>query len=264
MPAKPHILFIVLDTMRRDRLSLYGYPRETSPHLDAFAQGAAVFERAVSAAQWTIPSHASLFTGLYPSTHGLTQADGVLSGQYPLLAQVLREGGYHTAAFCNNPLVGVLNNGLQRGFDQFYNYASAAPFRPGEARRSRLRRQALHLFRRHLARPLGNQFAHSDFLFRMSLNPLLVPFWTRLINYKGNAANSITDLIAYWEQHLAGGAEKPIFTFLNLMGSHLPYNPPEDVLNRIAPSTRHNKQAYGFMRRFNSEAARWASPTEPP
>lgn len=264
MPVKPHILFIVLDTMRRDRLSLYGYQRETSPELDAFAQGATVFERAVSAAQWTIPSHASLFTGLYPSTHGLTQADDALSGQFPLLAEVLREGGYHTAAFCNNPLVGVLNNGLQRGFDRFYNYASAAPFRPSEARRSRLRREALHLFRRHLARPLGNQFAHSDFLFRMSLNPLLVPLWTRLINYKGNSAHSIDDLIAYWGQHTAGGADKPLFAFLNLMGSHLPYNPPQDTLNRLAPEMSRNKSAYRFMRRFNSEAARWASPTDPP
>lgn len=264
MPTKPHVLFIVLDTMRRDRLSLYGYGRETSPELDAFAESATVFERAVSAAQWTIPSHASLFTGLYPSAHGLTQADGALSAQFPVLAEILRACGYHTAAFCNNPLVGVLNNGLQRGFDRFYNYASAAPFRPSEARRSPLRREALRLFRRHLARPLGNQFAHSDFLFRMSLNPLFVPLWTRLINYKGNSANSIDDLIAYWGQHTAGGADRPLFAFLNLMGSHLPYNPPQDTLNRIAPDVRHNKQAYPFMRRFNSEAARWASPTEPP
>ncbi|MEZ4671057.1 MAG: sulfatase [Anaerolineae bacterium] len=264
MPAKPHILFIVLDTMRRDRLSLYGYPRQTSPELDSLAQDAAVFDRAVAAAQWTIPSHTSMFTGLYPSTHGVTQADSVVPNQYPMLAELLRQGGYHTAAFCNNPLVGVLNNGLQRGFDRFYNYASAAPFRPAEARRSRFQRELLHRFRRHVARPIGNQFARSDLLFRLSLNPVFVPLWTRLINYKGNSAHSIDDLIAYWEQHTAGGAERPLFAFLNLMGSHLPYNPPQDALDRLAPDMRRNKQAYPFMRRFNSEAARWASPTDPP
>ncbi|MCA0457367.1 MAG: sulfatase [Chloroflexi bacterium] len=264
MAVQPNILFIVLDTMRRDRLSIYGHDRDTSPQLDAFAQNATLFERAVSAAQWTVPSHASMFTGAYPSTHGLTQADGLLPRAYPLLAELLRGEGYDTVAFCNNPLVGVLNHGLQRGFNRFYNYASAAPFRPTEQQRSRLHREALHLFRRYLARPLGNQFAHSDFLFRMSLNPLFVPYWTRLINYKGNTAHSIDDLMNYWRQQSAGGSEKPLFAFLNLMGSHMPYNPPQDTLDRVAPEIRHDRHTYTFMRRFNSEAARWASPTDPP
>ncbi len=264
MPSKLNILFIVLDTMRRDRLSTYGHNRETSPQLDEFARDAVRFDRAVAPAQWTIPSHASMFTGLYPSTHGLTQADGALAPSYPVVAEHLHRAGYHTVAFCNNPLVGVLNNGLQRGFDRFYNYASAAPFRPVEARRGKLQQEALRLFRRHLARPIGNQFAHSDFLFRMSLNPVFVPLWTRLINYKGNTAHSIDDLVDYWARHQAGGAEQPLFAFLNLMGSHLPYNPPRDVLDRVAPELRQEKQAYPFMRRFNSEAARWASPTIPP
>ena len=262
--TRPHILFIVLDTLRRDHLSAYGYPRETSPELQAFAAQAAQFERAVAPAQWTIPSHASMFTGLYPSTHGLTQASGVLTGAYPALAELLRGAGYHTAAFCNNPLVGVLNNGLQRGFDRFYNYASAAPFRPVEARRSRVQRETLRLFRRYVARPLGNQFAQSDFLFRASLNPALVPLWTRLINYKGHTGHSVDDLIAYWDQHTDSASERPLFAFLNLMGAHLPYNPPQDALDRLSPEVRRDRAAYAFVRRFNTEGERWASPTDPP
>ncbi len=258
--SKPNILLIVLDTLRRDHLSAYGHHRETSPNLDAFAEKATIFERAVAAAQWTVPSHAAMFTGLQASTHGLTQADGALSGMHPTLAEILRGAGYQTVAFCNNPLVGVLNNGLQRGFERFYNYASAAPFRPREAQRSKLQRQALQYFRRYFARPVGNQFAHSDFLFRMSLNPAFVPFWTRLINYKGNTANSIDDLIGYLNQQ---NGERPVFAFLNLMGAHLPYNPPQDYLDRIAPEIRHDKAAYGFVRRFNADAARWASPPDP-
>lgn len=262
--SKPDILLIVLDTLRRDHLSTYGYARATSPRLDEFAAQAAVFERAVAPAQWTVPSHASMFTGVYPSTHQVTQSSSALSGAHPTLAEIVRGAGYHTAAFCNNPLVGVLNNGLQRGFEHFYNYASAAPFRPREAQRGRLRRELLRNFRRHIARPLGNQFAHSDFLFRMSLNPLFVPLWTRLINYKGSTAHSIEDLIAYWKQHRAGGAQRPLFAFLNLMGAHLPYNPPQDALNRIAPGLRHDKRAYAFVRAFNADAARWASPPDAP
>ncbi|MCB9453708.1 MAG: sulfatase [Anaerolineaceae bacterium] len=263
-PARPNILLIILDTLRRDRLSAYGHDRETSPEFDAFAGHSTLFERAVAPAQWTIPSHSSMFTGLYPSTHQVTQSSSSLSGSYPVLAEILRGAGYHTVAFCNNPLVGVLNNGLQRGFDRFYNYASAAPFRPIEAQRSRTHRALLRFFRRNFARPIGNQFAHSDFLFRMSLNPALVPLWTRLINYKGNTANSIDDFIDYWKQQQATASEAPVFGFLNLMGAHLPYTPPQDFVDRVAPKLRHDKHAYTFMRRFNTDAARWASPTDPP
>ncbi|PSB57040.1 sulfatase, partial [filamentous cyanobacterium CCP1] len=67
MAQRPDILFLVLDTQRADRLSCYGYDAPTSPHLDAFAAKATLFQRAIAPAQWTIPSHASMFTGVYPS-----------------------------------------------------------------------------------------------------------------------------------------------------------------------------------------------------
>jgi uncharacterized sulfatase len=266
---RPDILFIVLDTLRRDRLSIYGHPRETSPNFDAFAAGATLFERAVAPAQWTIPAHASMFTGLYPSTHQLTQADGRLSGSYATLAEILQAGGYHTVGFCNNPLVGVLDNGLQRGFTQFYNYAGAAPNRPFEVRRGRLR-AAMSARWSRFARAVSQHFAQSDLLFRVSLNPLFVPVWTRYINYKGHSARSIDDLTAYIARHRQGdqapGARdrQPLFTFLNLMGTHLPYRPPQDYVDRFAPDVRHDKSAYRFMARFNADAARWASPADPP
>ena len=58
---QPDVLLIILDTLRADRLSCYGYPRETTPQIDAFAEGGVLYERAISPAQWTIPAHASLF-----------------------------------------------------------------------------------------------------------------------------------------------------------------------------------------------------------
>lgn len=259
--SQPNILLIVLDTQRRDRLSLYGYERETSPALDQFAATATVFERAISPAQWTIPAHASMFTGLYPGAHGLTQGYSHLSGLYPTLAEILQGVGYHTAGFCNNPLVGVLDNGLQRGFERFYNYAGASVSRPFTRPLSPWQ-QALEERWQRFARPTQNQFAHSERLFRASMNPLLVPLWTRFINYKGNTQQSIDDLIAYMGQHRAGGDAQPLFTFINLMGVHLPYRPPQTTLDRVAPGV--TRPAYRFMRRFNSEAARWATPTDPP
>jgi arylsulfatase A-like enzyme len=255
---QPNILLIILDTQRRDRLSTYGYDRLTSPALDAFASQATVFERGIAAAQWTIPSHVSMFTGLYPSAHQVTQGYDQISGMHPTLPEILQGAGYHTVGFCNNPLVGVLNNGLQRGFDQFYNYAGAAARRPF-AQPGALRRALAQRWRR-FARPVQNRFAHSDWLFRVSMNPWLVPLWTRLISYKGHTPNSVDDLIAYLRQQMDGGSEQPVFAFLNLMGTHLPYRPPQDYLNRVAP--RQSQAAYRFMQRFNAEASRWASPNQ--
>ncbi|MDQ7027518.1 MAG: sulfatase [Anaerolineae bacterium] len=263
MTSKPNILFIILDTQRRDKLSLYGHAANTSPHLDDFAQNATIFERAIAPAQWTIPSHGSMFTGVYPSTHMLTQAFHQLSASHPTLAEILRVADYHTAAFCNNPLLGLLNHGLQRGFDEFYNYAGATPNRPIDLSRSAIRRQ-LATWLRRLARYITNQFATRNFLFNGAVNPLLVPIWTRLVNFKGDSERSINDLIDYWQTYHAGHQEKPLFAFLNLMGTHTPYYPPPQALDRVAPKLRYDKNITQFMTRFNANAAEWLSPVEKP
>lgn len=263
MPQQPNVLFIVLDTLRRDRLSTYGHRRETSPALTRFAQNATQFNRAVAPAQWTIPAHASMFTGLYAGAHGLTEASYALSGSHPTLAEILQADGYRTVGFCNNPLVGLLDTGLTRGFDNFYNYAGASPERPIDVQRGPVRRALSRGFRR-FAHRVQNQFAQSDWLFRVSLNPLLVPLWTRYVNYKGHTEHSLDDARALMNAHHAGGASQPLFTFVNLMGAHLPYRPPQDYVNRVAPSLAKDKTAYAFVRHFNATAARWAAPPDTP
>ncbi len=259
--TQPDILFIVLDTQRRDRLSLYGGPRETSPALDDFARNATVFERAVAPAQWTMPSHASMFTGLHVGTHGVIEVSDALSGMYPTLAEILQADGYRTVGFCNNPLVGLLNNNLTRGFDAFYNYAGASPSRPRDVNRGAVRR-ALSTGWRRFAHRVQNQFAQNDTLFRLSLHPWLVSLWTRAVNYKGHTEHTIDDAIDTMRAHHAGGADAPLFTFINLMGTHMPYRPPQSYVDRVVPELRRDKAAYRFMGRFNDDAARWASPTE--
>jgi arylsulfatase A-like enzyme len=104
--SRPDVLFIVLDTQRVDRLSCYGYDLPTTPNLDKFAATATRFETAIAPAQWTVPSHASMFTGLYPSEHTMVQSYSVMPENLTTLAERLRDGGYFTAGFCNNPLVG--------------------------------------------------------------------------------------------------------------------------------------------------------------
>lgn len=261
MPVRPNILLIVLDTLRRDRLTAYDSSLPTAPNLAEFAGRAYQFERAVAPAQWTIPAHASLFTGSYPGEHGVTQSISSLPASSATLAEIVRASGYRTAAFCNNALVGVLENGLQRGFTEFYNYASAVPHRPDAERQPYLKREFLRWFRPH-ARRIGNEFARRDRLFAAALAPLWTPIWTKYINFKGSTRDSITDLIDWLGAHEAGGADAPAFVFVNLMDAHLPYHPPRQALERVAPRIDNADRA--FMRRFNADAAAWASPPEPP
>lgn len=257
----PHLVLIVLDTQRRDRLSLYGHTVNTSPALDDYAARATVFTRAIAPAQWTIPAHGSLFTGFYPTAHGFSQAFDVLSETHVTLAELLQLAGYRTAAFCNNPLVGVLDNGLQRGFAEFYNYAGASPNRP-RTRPATLLTHAYAAFNR-FARAVSNRFAHSAFLFELGLQAWFTPLWTRFANYKGSTARSIADLCAYWETHTQRG-DTPLFVYLNLMGTHMPLRPAAATLRRIAPDIAKSRAALRWMAQHNGDGASWISPLRAP
>ena len=90
-PAPRHVILISLDTLRADRLGTYGHGLPTSPALDSLAQAGVVFEDASSTAPWTLPAHATLFTGLYPSRHGVVTARHALDRQVPTLAEILAE-----------------------------------------------------------------------------------------------------------------------------------------------------------------------------
>ena len=254
----PNVLLIILDTLRRDHLSPYGYLRDTAPNLAHFASEATQFEYAVSPAQWTIPAHASLFSGHYASVHGVTEGSHSLRGEHPTLAEILRVGGYRTIGFSNNPLVGLIDNGFSRGFDHFYNYSGASPNRPVDAKRPAVQR-AINRQTRQMVHHIQQQFARSNWLFRVSMSPMLTPLWTRLINYKGHTERSLQDASETIRAHHG----QPLFTFINLMGAHLPYRPPQSALDSVAPHLKHDRRAYEFVRHFNAEGAKWASPPDP-
>ncbi len=265
---QPDIIFIVLDTQRADRLGCYGYQRPITPNLDRFAEQSLLFEQAISPAQWTVPSHAAMFTGLYPTAHQLLQADQSLPADRLHLAEVLRQGGYETVGFCNNPLVGILNNGLKRGFDTFYNYGGAFPSMPGHSTALPWPLNQLvegyTQFLRRISYPIQNFFGQSDLAFRISLNAWLTPLWSKLANFKGQNQRSVKDVSHWLRLRETQPADKPLFLFLNLMETHLPFWPPGEFVDQVAPYFRESKEAREVMRRWNREAYRWAAPlTEP-
>jgi|GEM_PF-593038 len=116
--GRPNLLFISIDTLRADHLGAYGYQRHTSPYMDRFARESVLFQLPVAQKTMTAPSFATMMTGLYPRTHGLSRNHGVLSDESHTLAERLREQGYRTAAFVSNPACSDVFN-FDQGFDFF-------------------------------------------------------------------------------------------------------------------------------------------------
>ncbi len=137
-PTAPSVVLVTFDTTRADRLGVYGYGKPTSPHLDRLAASSVVYTRAYSVSSWTLPSHASLMTGLHARSHGADYAgDGALSladavpGQdhealrvhplasaVPTLAERLSDAGYDTAGVVAGPWL-KRTFGLDRGFAHY-------------------------------------------------------------------------------------------------------------------------------------------------
>ena len=263
---KPNIIYIVLDTHRVDRIGCYGYPRGTTPNLDSFAQESTRYANAIAPAQWTIPSHASMFSGEPPSTHLTLHAGDALDEQFTTLAEHLSAHGYRTTGFSNNPLVALVQNGFLRGFQDFYNYCGAVPLGPPEPDGHTLSRTWWQIRRAayDIMQPIQNKFSTSDSHLQTALNPFLVPLWTRFVNFKGNSVASIRDSARFIRNMAHQPDGEPNFVFINLMETHLPYTPPESFIRRFLPYYREERAARAFMRRFNTEALRWLIPMEKP
>jgi len=118
----PNVLLIVVDAMRADHLSCYGYERSTSPNFDQLAARGVLFENAIAASSWTLPSHASMFTGLYPKQHLAQRFQDSLGATVPILAKELERLGYRTGAFSGSPFF-TPRQGLGQGFMEFGDFS---------------------------------------------------------------------------------------------------------------------------------------------
>lgn len=114
----PNVVLLVMDTTRADALSCYGSPRKTSPHIDQIAAEGTLYERAYANAPWTLPSHATMFTGLLPSQHGATGENMHLDDRFVTLAEVLSKHGYRTFGWSANANISRRANTAQ-GFERF-------------------------------------------------------------------------------------------------------------------------------------------------
>jgi arylsulfatase A-like enzyme len=199
-PGSPNVLVIVVDTLRADHLSTYGYARATSPNLSRIAAQGVLFQNAMAPSSWTLPSHASMLTGLYPHEHGTTYMGSSLLPHIPTLGEAFQRLGYRTAGFSASTYFFSRRTGMGRGFihfeDDFESPASAFPQTYYGERLEQL------LYRLHIAKDrIGRRNARQ-------INQHALRF-------------------------MASGPHHPFFVFLNYYDVHDPYLPPDPYLHRF-------------------------------
>lgn len=192
---KPNIVIFMMDTQGARNMSCYGYHRKTTPHIDRIAKEGALFLNHFVTSSWTLPVHASLFTGRYESGHGCgAQHEGLEPG-LPQMGEVFTKNGYRTVALCNNP----------------WAYDSASPFSAGTG------------FEEHI-RYVEKKYKPF---------PPYIPSDDPDESDKG--ALKVVGLATKWIDDNAMGKTKPFLMFINNTLPHDPYMPPESFRSRFLP-----------------------------
>jgi arylsulfatase A-like enzyme len=200
--ARPNVLLILIDTLRADHVSAYGYPRATTPTLDALAGEGVLFTHAFAQSSWTKPSTASLLTSTYPTMHQMNLDQSKLADSAVLLHEVMRAHGYETATLSGNPWI-TPEYGFDQGVDYFYSV-------------------------------YDERFARVTLLMMAlrRVNRLFDPKATvyNLVKRRVQGELSTTkrdDLLgAEAARWLARPRTRPAFLYLHLMSPHHPYDPP--------------------------------------
>jgi len=203
--SHPNVLLVIVDTLRADHLRVYGYERDTSPNIDRLARQGTLFDTAISASSWTLPSHATMMTGLYPDLHGVDSTKKQLAPHSLTLAWRLRQAGYRTAAFSANSFFFTRRYGLGQGFLHFGDFFLS---------------------------PAGalDQLA----LVSNVYNEMVRLGWRK--NLLGRlTADDINRAALAW---ILSGPHRPFFVTLNYLDAHDPYLPPQPYRDMF--SQHHN------------------------
>jgi arylsulfatase A-like enzyme len=230
--GSPNVLVIVVDTLRADHVSSYGYQRSTTPAIDALATQGTLFENAIATSSWSLPSHVSLLTGRYVFEHGVGNVEPMrLLGRsgsdfhdFPTLGEELEHSGYRTGAFSANRVYFSHSLGFGRGFLHFEDYFNSLPdafvrtLFGREFARIYLARSDKSLVRRTL-RGLG---------FSSILDRDTEGWGSRggARSVRKRAAEVNNETLRWIDSDSA--RERPFFAFLNYIDVHNPYGPPAD------------------------------------
>ena len=226
--GSPNVLVIVVDTLRADHVSAYGYSRPTTPNIDAIAQQGVLFENAIAPCSWSLPSHVSLLTGRYEFEHGVGNIQPAPwmgwgkrgLGGFPTLGEALERKGYRTGAFSANRTYFSRSLGFGRGFIHFEDYFHS----PAD-------RFLRTLYGREFARLYLNRTERSKVkraVRFLGMDSLLDKDSEGSGAYGGaqavrKRASEVNEEVLKW---IGRDRQTPFFVFINYFDVHFPYGPP--------------------------------------
>ena len=203
-PGAHNVVLIVWDTVRAVNLSLYGYPRDTTPNLVKWARMGVRHEMALVPAPWTYPSHSCFFTGQWPYKLN-SQWNRSLDTSKPTLAEYLASRGYETVGFAANTRCCSYETGLDRGFAHYEDYPLTPRFLLGRTVPGRF--------------ILKNIFGSGGF------------YNSKWIDLQSRDARETNDAFLDWLRR--SPRDRPFFAFLNYFDAHNPYIPPAQYVGRF-------------------------------
>lgn len=239
----PNIIIIIMDAAGAKHCSVYGHHRDTTPGMRRIAEESVLYQHCFAPAPWTIPSHASLMSGLYSSEHGCDEKSIQLPGVFYTLGEVLQSVGYRTVAISCNGLVS-----LRRGFEVFYEMDTlvfSEQYHEGRMHMKALKKAddtGVDRFRNILnymkennyySYPLANMF---DRLYRK--------FFVNIFKKSYQATERSIKIVKRLLQKYKN--KQPLFIFMNLMDTHWQYNPPKNYHNIVKVDKKEMQELMTF------------------
>src|SRR5690606_16607347 len=225
--STPNILFVVFDAARYENFSINGYARRTTPNLERYASRLAIYDRCISAAMWTLPSTAGLFTGTYPSRHRLVIDGDQLGPEFRTLPELLRDRGYFTAKITGVVPYVTAFSGLNRGFEHEFEPAARGPRRWWRRYQRRKAAERGHERREGLDLGLGLE-AEMAGAGRPSMKKRLRYWATGL--WDVGARGCVDHALELWNS-----TDRPKFFYLHWQETHADYRPPHRYRRRFLP-----------------------------
>jgi len=216
-----NVVFIVMDTVRKDFVSPFNKNVTCTDNIERIAEQGKAFHNAVSQAPWTLPSHGSMFTGLYPWEHGATQTNLMLDVEDDLLAEKLRSEGYRTGCFSANPFISE-SVGTAEGFETVET--------------------SIGIDRFDISKKLNRIIKTFEKNINVNAVPKIEDWLHNLTYHLSKMGSTETEkMVSGAEEFIEDNRDEEFFLFVNFMDCHLPLFPKNKYKERHAPDVNPGK-----------------------
>lgn len=227
MENPPNVIVVMWDAVRASNTSLDGYERETTPNLVDIAKESVTFTETRATTSWTLPSHASIFTGLYPRQHGTTSSNLRFQMSDRHLATQLSNAGYTTGLFTSNTYLKTPTFGLSPEFDFVFSSPDDVPFQNGIDPDAFVKQHGKGSYIKFLQAAIAHNYPARS---------LLNGITKKIKEFSVDESQPVTreaELYINGFIDWVDQTDQPFFGFVNLMDAHAPYQPPEEYTEYV-------------------------------